>query len=299
MNILREGPPKLPIGESVEKLVLYLRSTFGTFFDTVSDAIEFVASSLSGFLFFLPAPVLILLTLLLAWRLKGRQIVPLTFFLLVLLYSIDLWEESMQTVALVLTAALIALSIGIPMGILVGRNKYARHIVRPILDFMQTLPSFVYLIPAVILFGLGQTSGIVATVIFSTAPSIRLTALGIQQVRDDLIEAGNAFGATPFQTLWKVQLPLARPSIMAGINQTTMLALAMTVIASMIGAGGLGSEVLGAIQRVDIAHGVDSGLAIVLVAMLLDRLIQTSATKRPRRSPVSSEKIQEKAGNVG
>ncbi len=186
----------------------------------------------------------------------------------------------MQTTTLVIVSTIIALVFGIPLGILTARNNVADAIVRPILDFMQTMPAFVYLIPAIFFFSVGNTPGVIATVIFSLPPAVRLTSLGIKNVQEDVIEAGYAFGATDRQILYKIQLPLAMPTILAGVNQVILLALSMVVIASMVGARGLGSVVYQSIQQNDIAKGFESGLGIVILAIILDRITQSLANKK-------------------
>jgi glycine betaine/proline transport system permease protein len=189
------------------------------------------------------------------------------------------WEEAIQTTTLVIVSTLIALVLGIPFGILSAKSTTADAIIRPILDLMQTMPAFVYLIPAIFFFSVGNTPGIIATVIFSLPPAVRLTSLGIKNVQEDVIEAGRAFGATENQILFKIQLPLAMPTILAGINQVILLALSMVVIASMVGAKGLGSIVYQGIQQNDIAKGFESGLGIVVLAIILDRITQSIANK--------------------
>jgi len=189
------------------------------------------------------------------------------------------WGNAMDTLALVLVASAIAIVVSVPLGILAARSNVASAVIKPILDFMQTMPAFVYLIPAVMFFGLGRVPGILATVIFAMPPAVRLTALGIRQVPVEIVEAGRAFGCTDRQLLTRVQLPNALPSIMAGVNQTMMLALSMVVIASMIGAGGLGNVVLQGIQRLDIGLGFKSGLSVVLLAIILDRITQSFGAK--------------------
>lgn len=193
---------------------------------------------------------------------------------LLLIWDLNLWDYSMETLSLVIVSTLVALLIGIPFGIIASHSNRFNQVIRVFLDLMQTMPSFVYLIPAVIFFGLGNVPGVIATVVFAMPPAIRLTNLGIRQIPAELIEVSDAFGTTPFQKLIKVELPVALPTIMAGVNQCIMLALSMTVIASMIGAGGLGYQVLYGIQRVDIGSGFEAGLAIVIIAVILDRLSQ-------------------------
>jgi len=192
-----------------------------------------------------------------------------------LIENLGYWEPSMETTALVLAATVISVIVGVPIGILCGKSDGARNIVTPVLDFMQTMPSFVYLIPAVIFFSLGTVPGVIASVVFSMPPTIRLTSLGIRQVPKELVEASDAFGSTSAQKLFKLQLPLAKTTIMAGINQTIMLALSMVVIASMIGAKGLGQDVLTAVQRIQVGQGFEAGLAIVIIAIVLDRVTQS------------------------
>jgi glycine betaine/proline transport system permease protein len=189
------------------------------------------------------------------------------------------WEETMITLALVVTSGLLALVIGIPVGIWASRKDTVESVVRPILDFMQTMPAFVYLIPAVLFFQLGKVPGVVATVIFAMPPAVRLTNLGIRQVQKDVVEASKAFGSTSRQLLFKVQLPLATPTILAGVNQTIMLALSMVVIAAMIGAGGLGGEILKGITQLKIGLGFESGISVVILAIFLDRITQALGEK--------------------
>ena len=190
----------------------------------------------------------------------------------------------MVTLALIIAATVISLVIGLPLGIWVAKSDRVAAVVRPTLDFMQTMPAFVYLIPAAMLFGLGRVPGVLATVIFAMPPVVRLASLGIRQVNKEQVEAGVTFGCTPMQVLFKVQIPGALPSIMAGFNQTIMMALSMVIIASMVGAGGLGNDVLASIQRLDIGLGFESGLAVVLLAIMLDRITETVGAQRPRQS---------------
>lgn len=236
----------------------------------VGTAIEGIDSAL----LWLPPWALILAVGLLAWRVAGRKVAIWSALGLLFLWNLRLWEPTVSTFTLVLISTIIAVGIGLPIGIAAALNKRINRMVMPTLDFMQTMPAFVYLIPAIPFFGLGVVSAAVATVIFSTPPAIRLTILGITQVPADLIEAADSFGSTKRQKLFKVQLPMAVPTIMAGINQTIMLALSMVVIAAMIGAGGLGGEVWRAIQRLESGAGFTAGLGIVILAMILDRMTQ-------------------------
>ncbi|MBP2133244.1 glycine betaine/proline transport system permease protein [Methanomicrobium sp. W14] len=268
--------PKIPIGDAVAYLVDVIEDYLGWFFDAISYGINYFINGLQDILIFIPPVILIAIIAIAAWYVSKRSYKAgiLTAAGLLLILNLELWEEAMQTLALVITSSLIALVIGIPVGIHTSRNDYSNRMIRPLLDFMQTMPSFVYLIPAVIFFGLGNVPGVIATIIFAIPPAIRLTNLGIRQVPKELNEVADSFGATPMQKLVKVQIPVAMPSIMAGINQCILLALSMTVIASMIGAAGLGLNVLEGIQRVDIGGGFEAGLAIVIIAIILDRITQ-------------------------
>ncbi|HET8727684.1 MAG TPA: proline/glycine betaine ABC transporter permease, partial [Alphaproteobacteria bacterium] len=203
---------------------------------------------------------------------------------IVLILGMELWEETMSSLALILSSTLVSLAIGIPLGIWAARRNVVETAVRPVLDLMQTLPPFVYLIPAAMFFGLGKVPGAIATIIFSMPPAVRLTNLGIRQVQKEIVEAGQAFGCTDRQLLFRVQIPNAMPSIMAGVNQTIMLSLSMVVIASMIGAGGLGNEVLKGIQRLDIGLGFEGGFGVVILAILLDRITQSFGRRRTAAS---------------
>ncbi len=273
--------PKLPIGDVVEIIVDWIEMYFSWLLDAISTGLRVLVSGFEDLLLAIPAPVLIVLISVLVWFVTRHDLkmTILTALGLLLIWDLGLWELSMLTVVLVLIATVIALALSIPIGIAAARSDTLNTILRPFLDFMQTMPSFVYLIPAVIFFGLGSVPGIIATVIFAMPPALRLTTLGIRQVPVELIEVADAFGATPRQKLFKVQLPVALPTIMAGVNQCIMLALSMTVIASMIGAGGLGYQVLVGIQRVDIGMGFEAGLAIVILAIIFDRITQNLVPK--------------------
>jgi glycine betaine/proline transport system permease protein len=214
--------------------------------------------------------------------------VELTLFGTKIVFGMGLWAFTMQTLALVTTATLLSLLIGIPVGIWAAKNDLVDAIVRPILDFMQTMPAFVYLIPAVVLFGLGEVPGVIATFIFATPPSVRLTNLGIRQVSAEAVEAAQAFGSTPRQLLFKVELPMALPTILAGVNQTVLLALSMVVIAALIGAGGLGDPVVEGIQQLRIGVGFEGGLAIVILAIFLDRVTQAIGEKAGTGTPATA-----------
>src|SRR5690606_4869128 len=277
--------PKLPLDRWVDKAVRWLQDHFAALFDWISSGIQpLVAFFQSLFTALPPVPtaVLIAALALLASRLSVSLF---TLFGLLLIYNLGYWNEAAETISLVLTATTLSVVVGVPLGIVAAKSRRAQNLLTPILDFMQTMPAFVYLIPAVFFFALGAVPGGIASVIFAMPPTIRLTSLGIRQVSGDLIEAAEAFGSTPAQKLFKVQLPLAKSTIMAGINQTIMLSLSMVVIASMIGAGGLGTVVLQAITRLEVGKGFEGGLSIVIIAIILDRITQSLARDR-KRTPV-------------
>lgn len=274
--------PKIPLGAGAEAIVSWFEVNFGWLLDTVSAGLKFLVEGFQNLLLAAPAPILIALATVLVWAVTHRnaRLAALTGAGLLLIWDLRLWDLAMLTLALVLVSTFLALAFAIPLGIASAKNNHLDAVLRVVLDFMQTMPSFVYLIPAVILFHLGNVPGIIATVIFAIPPALRLTNLGIRQVPKELVEVADAFGATPRQKLLKVQLPVALPTIMAGVNQCIMLALSMTVIASMIGAGGLGYQVLVGIQRVDIGMGFEAGLAIVIIAVILDRITQNALPQR-------------------
>lgn len=283
---------KLPLGDAVENTVEFLLGHAQWLFDAIDLAIGGLVGGIGIMLSWLPGVVLAGIIVLLAlWRV-GWKFAAFACAALAGIFALDLWPQTVDTLGLVLAATIVALVVGVPVGIAAGRSDRTDAALRPVLDFMQTMPAFVYLIPAAMFFGLGRVPGTIATVIFALPPTVRLTSLGIRQVPRELVEAGLAFGCTSRQLLLKVQIPTALPSIMAGVNQTIMLALSMVVIASMIGAGGLGNEVLRGIQRLDIGLGFESGLAVVLVAILLDRITQSFGKPRPAarraRKPTSA-----------
>src|SRR5690554_209568 len=272
LNFLRSF--RLPLGSYVDTLVDWLVEVFGSQFDSIKNGIESLIGSIEFLLLLSPFLLTALLVAALAWFLSGRGVALFSILGLMLIYNIGLWPETMATLALILTATLLALAIAIPIGILAAKFKWVDMVTRPILDFMQTMPAFVYLLPAIFFFGIGTVSAVFATIIFAMPPAIRLTNLGIRQVSTELIEAGEAFGSNWHQMLFKVQLPLAMPTILAGVNQCIMLSLSMVVIASMIGAGGLGSVVRTALAGLDVGMGFEGGIAVVIIAIILDRLTQ-------------------------
>ncbi|RZS77264.1 glycine betaine/proline transport system permease protein [Phyllobacterium myrsinacearum] len=270
------------VGGYADTTVNFILDHFTPALDTIALIIGIVTDGIGSGLLFIPQPAgIVLLAVLALWRV-GLSFAVFTVLSLWLVGHMGLWPSMIETLALVIAATLIAILIGIPTGIAMARSDTMASAVRPVLDLMQTMPAFVYLIPAAMFFGLGAVPGTIATVIFSMPPVVRLTNLGIRQVHSEFVEAGLAFGCTRMQLLSKVQVPNAMPSIMAGINQTIMLSLSMVVIASMIGAGGLGNTVLTGIQRLDIGTGFEGGLAVVILAVILDRITQSFGKKRPK-----------------
>ncbi len=267
---------RIPIGKSIEYVIELITEHFSFATKAFADVTENIIRFLVDGMMFFPPWALILFFTILAWYLSRKKGIALfTIVGLALIWNMGLWAPTISTIALVLISTLIAMLIGLPLGILSALNTSAYKIIMPILDVMQTMPAFVYLIPAIPFFGLGPVGAIFSTVIFSMPPAIRLTCLGIKQVPVELVEAADSFGSTRSQKLFKLQLPMATPTIMAGINQTIMLALSMVVIAAMIGAKGLGGEVWKAIQRLEPDKGFEAGIAIVIVAIILDRIMQT------------------------
>ncbi|MEK8021116.1 MAG: proline/glycine betaine ABC transporter permease [Candidatus Parabeggiatoa sp.] len=271
--------PKLPLDDWTDHALDFLTENVAFFTKAISEHLENMIVHIVDGLMYFPPWIVIAIFSLIAWQLAGRKVSLFTAVGFCLIWNLRLWEPTIETLTLVIVATLMTVLLGIPIGILAALSKTAYRIIMPLMDFMQTMPAFVYLIPAIPFFGLGAVSAIFSTVVFAMPPAIRLTCLGIKQVPPELIEAADAFGSTPFQKLFKVQLPLAIPTIMAGINQTIMLALSMVVIAAMIGAGGLGSEVWKAIQRLEAGMGFQAGIAIVILAMILDRISQKMGHK--------------------
>jgi glycine betaine/proline transport system permease protein len=274
----------LPLGEWVDAaLNLLIENDAGTL-ARLGATVEALTESVESLL--LAAPRWLVAGAFIAtgfWRV-GWKFALFCVGCFVVIIGTGFWPQTMVTLALITAATLISLLIGLPLGLWMSKSDRVAAIVRPILDFMQTMPAFVYLIPAAMLFGLGRVPGVLATVIFAMPPVVRLTNLGIRQVNKEQVEAGITFGCTPIQVLIKVQIPGALPSIMAGVNQTIMMALSMVIIASMVGAGGLGNDVLASIQRLDIGLGFESGLAVVLLAIMLDRITETFGAQGPRRT---------------
>ena len=274
----------LPLGKWVDQGVTYVIDNDGGTLEKLGTGIGVMTESIELLLQAVPVWIVVVIFVLTGfWRVSWK----FALFCLaccVVIIGTGFWPQTMVTLALIVSATAISLVIGLPLGIWVAKSNRVAAVIRPTLDFMQTMPAFVYLIPAAMLFGLGRVPGVLATVIFAMPPVVRLTSLGIRQVNKEQVEAGVTFGCTPMQVLFKVQIPGALPSIMAGINQTIMMALSMVIIASMVGAGGLGNDVLASIQRLDIGLGFESGLAVVLLAIMLDRITETFGAQRAGRS---------------
>ena len=267
-------------GGAVDDSVHWITREGSWMFDGLSTAVTYALINIEGVLKWLPWPAVVVGLALLSFGVGRWSLMVFTFLALLFVGFMDLWENMMDTVALMAVAVVFAVSIGLPLGVLAARNRMADYVMRPILDGMQTMPSFVYLLPGILFFGLGKPAGIFATIIYAVPPTIRLTNLGIRQVSAETVEAARSFGASSWQVMSTVQIPMALPTIMAGINQTTMMALAMVTIASMVAAGGLGDDVLRALQKNEPGNGVIAGLAIVFLAIIMDRLTQSVAGRR-------------------
>jgi len=266
------------VGQYADRLVQWLTGTYGDFFDSFSAVLLGLLLRIENVLAAIPWWAFIAGVIIVALLLTRRVFMSLVLgALLVMVVGFDLWAPTMNTLAIVITSVLLALIIGIPLGVAGAEFRPVNTVMRPLLDAMQTMPSFVYLIPAMMLFGLGKVPAVLATLVYALPPVIRLTQLGIENVSADVQEAATAYGATRWQLLKEVRLPLAMPSVLTGVNQTTMMALAMVVIAAMIGARGVGEEVLLSINRLDIARGFEAGLAVVALAIVIDRLTQAAA----------------------
>lgn len=272
--------PKLPLGEWIESLEAWLTDHFGPLFRLIRTVIGGMVDGIQFGLTSLHPLLLIAIVVALSYWIGRWKVAVFALAGLLLIYDLQLWEPSMQSLALVLCASILSVVIGVPIGILCSGSRAFRHLVTPVLDFMQTMPAFVYLLPAVSFFSLGVVPGVIASIIFAIPPTIRLTELGIRQVPAEMVEAADAFGSTPLQKLIKLQLPIALPTIMAGINQTIMLSLSMVVISSMIGAQGVGAYVYRAVTQAKTGIGFEAGIAIVVLAILLDRLTQNVFRKQ-------------------
>ncbi len=279
MRIFNFEEQLIPLDEWVQTAVDWTVLNYRDFFQIIKVPVELSLEGLEWLFATLPPFVVILLFAVAAWRYAGKRVTVFTVISFLLVGYLGLWEDTMTTLAMVICSVLFCAIAGIPLGIMAGRSDRFEMFLRPFLDAMQTTPAFVYLIPVVMLFSIGTVSGILATIVFALPPIIRLTSLGIRQVHPELVEAALAFGATPWQVLRKVQFPLAMPSVMAGLNQTIMMALSMVVIAALIGAGGLGNPVVQGLNTLEIGLATIGGLSIVLLAMVLDRITQGMSQK--------------------
>ena len=264
----------VPLDDWVGSGVDWLVGNFRPAFQAIKWPVDQVLNGLDALLQAVPFVVMVILFAILAWRVAGRGVAIFTVISFIVLDLVGVWPETMTTLAMILTAVAFCAVIGIPLGISAAASDSFADGLRPVLDVMQTIPPFVYLVPIVMLFGVGLVPGVIATIIFALPPVVRLTNLGIRQVQGELVEAGYAFGSTPRQVLWEIQIPLALRTIMAGLNQTLMLALSMAVIAALIGAGGLGLTVYTGLGRLDVGQAFVGGLGIVLLAIVLDRITQ-------------------------
>ena len=272
--------PKIPLGTAVEVLIEWIQVHLHGFLSAISRVGTLVNDNLVDLLLAVPPLLMVVVFVLVAWMAKSWRLAVGTAVTFLIIISLGQWVNAMETLVLVTLATLTALIFAIPLGIWAARNKYVSVLIRPVLDLMQTMPAFVYLIPSVLFFSIGVVPGMFATLIFAMPPGVRMTELGIKQVDKETVEAGRSFGATDWQILRGIQLPLAVPTIMAGVNQVIMLALSMAVIAGMVGADGLGKEVVKALATIDIAKGTEAGLSIVFLAIYLDRV--TAALGAPR-----------------
>ena len=267
-------------GNVIDEAVDWLTVEASWLFNGLSDGVSYALIFIEDILKWIPWPAMVLGLALLSYAVGRWSMLGFTAVALLFVGFMGLWENTLATIALMVVSVAVSVSIGLPLGVLAARSRLADNIMRPVLDAMQTMPSFVYLLPGVLFFGLGAPAGVFATIIYAVPPVIRLTNLGIRQVSAEAVEAARSFGTTPFQLLTKVQIPMAMPTIMAGINQTTMMALAMVTIASMVAAGGLGDNVLRALQKNQPGNGAIAGIAIVFLAIIIDRLTQSVARKR-------------------
>ncbi len=287
--------PNVPLGQGVESAVDWAVIYLSPVLETIKLAISKVFVAVETAFLWIPWPVWILLVGVLGWRLASVRTGLMVAIALLIIWAVGLWSEAMSTLSLVGVAVILTIVIAIPIGIIVARSDPFENVIRPVLDGMQTIPSMVYLIPAVMLLGVGKVPAVVATMIFAVPPAIRLTNLGLRQVPQEVKEAARAFGASGWQLLIKIEIPMALRTIMTGINQSTMMAVSMTVIAAFIGAGGLGYSVLFALDRVRIGSGFEAGLSVLAIAIVLDRLTQALTksreprqVKRPKQTKVES-----------
>lgn len=273
--------PRLHIGDAFNTVVRWIETNMGWLLDTIKSVLKWCVTELNSGLTSVSAILVILVLAALGWYLRSWAFGLYTIAGFVLIANMQMWDFAMSSFALVLVASVCAMLIAVPLGVAAARSEVISRIVRPMMDLMQTMPAFVYLIPTLFFFSIGVVSGVVATVVFAIPPGVRLTELGIRQVDSEMIEAGQAFGASPRQILTRIQIPLALPTIMAGVNQVIMLSLSMVVIAGMVGAGGLGGVVYEGVTRLNLSKGFEGGLAVVILAIYLDRLTGAMADRAP------------------
>ena len=276
--------PTIPLVNFIDNLVEWLRVHASFIFNPIRDFINFTVELFIKIFSIFPPLLFIVIIAFLAYYLtkKLKGITIFSILSLLLIWNLGYWDDMIITLSIVVTSALLAIIIGVPLGIWTSKSQRVEKVIMPLLDFMQTMPAFVYLIPAVSFFGIGMAPGVISSVIFAMPPAVRMTNLGIKEVPNDLVEAADSFGSTPRQKLFELELPMAKPSIMAGINQTLMLTLSMVVVASMIGAPGLGNVIYTSVSRNDVGVGFASGIAIVILAVILDRLTQALSKKNNR-----------------
>lgn len=273
--------PRLPIGDWCASVVLWAQDNLGPILDAIYSVLRALDDKLAAGLHVVPALLMAVILGLVAWAASSWKLGLASLVGMLLISTMGMWDEAMDTLSLVIVCSVVAMAFALPIGVAAARYEAVSHVVRPVLDFMQTLPVFVYLIPAVLLFGIGVVPGMVATIVFAMPPGVRLTELGIRQVDREVVEAGHAFGAAPRRILTRIQVPLAMPTIMAGVNQVIMLALSMVVVAGMVGAGGLGALVYQGITTMDMPLGFEGGIAVVILAMFLDRITAGLAGRSP------------------
>lgn len=272
MALSEEIIPRIPLGTWGDNALMWLRENASVIFDVFSEITKFLVEALADGLKAIPAILLLAIFACAGWALRSWGLALNACMSFLLVVGLRQWEQMLDTMAMVIIATLVAVVIALPVGIWAAKNDRVSAVVRPILDFMQTMPAFVYLLPAVMFFSIGVVPGTFSTIIFALAPGVRMTELGIRHVDPEVVEAGRAYGATDRQILRGIELPMAMPSIMAGINQIIMLSLSMAVIAGMVGADGLGKEVVAAISTLNLGQGLEAGLAVVILAVFLDRL---------------------------
>lgn len=264
----------IPLDDWITAVIDFIVDNFRWFFQLIRLPVSWILESIGWLLVSIPPSILLIFIGLIAWQLAGRGVAIYSIIAMTAIGFVGAWQQAMVSLSLVLTAVTFSTIIGIPIGIVSAKSDRADELIRPFLDVMQTMPTFVYLVPVVMLFGIGEVPGVIATIVYATPPLIRLTNLGIRQVSEEVVEAGMAFGSTPMQLLWEAQIPLAMPAILTGLNQTILFALGMSVITAMIAVPGLGLMVLQGVGRLDVGMATVGGLGIVLVAVMLDRITQ-------------------------